>query len=260
MSSSYTCVCSLVQFAMRPTVGLCQRTLAIAMCAHQRETTPQCHCHAIACRYASHSSSACCASGKRRTCVLPTPQSFLRRHASLAFQNANWDGLSCCGPMFRVGINCMSREPKIMIPFISFLHRVRLVSASYPLTSLVRPSCPHLFPSLSSFSSLSTCSSFSSFSPRSSLVAPFHSLPPSFPTLFSRVLPCSQLFLLVDDVFPVCFPGVSPCFPCFPLFLLFPFSPLLFLLFHRYVLKLSTKISVTRKVDKELDMVYVLSK
>ena len=38
-----------------------------------------CHCHAIACRSAWHSSFACRASGKR-WCVLPTPQSFLRRH------------------------------------------------------------------------------------------------------------------------------------------------------------------------------------
>ena len=39
-----------------------------------------CRCHDIACRDASHSSCACCASGERCTCVLPAPQSLLRRH------------------------------------------------------------------------------------------------------------------------------------------------------------------------------------
>ena len=69
----------------------------------------RCHCRENACRHASHSSCACCVNGKRWTCVLPTPQSFLRRHTwshchyPLAFQNGSYGWLSIIGAFFFEG-------------------------------------------------------------------------------------------------------------------------------------------------------------
>ena len=74
------------------------------------------HARSSAGAYASHLSCACC--DEFSTCVLPTPQSFLRRHTwSQYHQRSHVEsemdtGLS--GPIFRVGVECMSREPKIL--------------------------------------------------------------------------------------------------------------------------------------------------
>ena len=98
------------------------------------------HGHDIACRYASHSSCACCAHSKRSSCVMPTPQSFLRRHTwSQHHDRSHFKMRVQMGSIYvylLFGLfsgwtqSVLHGNPKIIVSCIAYIRHARLVSAS----------------------------------------------------------------------------------------------------------------------------------